>query len=122
MSAWSAASMPVAIRLWCRATMATGSGKRQFCAAGFTPTSCRRTDGHIIADANGAAGDHLGIDPALVVAEAAHQRGRDVEVAHCSFRVDIGRGATRDPLHDLQARLADGEGSVEQFGLMPRRP
>src|SRR5229473_300363 len=44
MSASSAASTPMAIRLWCQATMATGSGKRRFRAAGFTPTSCRRTD------------------------------------------------------------------------------
>ncbi len=44
MSASSAASTPMAIRLWCQATMATGSGKRQFRVAGFTPTCCRRTD------------------------------------------------------------------------------
>src|SRR5665647_282710 len=33
-----------------------------------------------VADGDGAAGDHLGIDPAFVVAEPAHQSGRDVEV------------------------------------------
>ena len=33
-----------AIRSWSQATTATGSGKRRFRAAGFTPTSCRRAD------------------------------------------------------------------------------
>ena len=113
MSASSAASMPRAIRSWSRATTATGSGKRRFRAAGSTPTyadelrlayvSPRFTGrgarasravhtgfGRFgydrIADADGAAGDHLGIDAAFVVAEAAHQRLRDVEVARGGVR------------------------------------
>src|SRR5712672_1331797 len=122
MSAWSAASTPAAIRSWCRATTATGSGKRQFRVAGFTPTSCRRTDGYGIAGGNGTAGDHLGIDTALVVAQAAHQRVWDVEVAGRGFGIDVGGGAADDPLYHFQPDLANGKSLIEQLELVPRRP
>jgi len=52
----------------CRATMATGSGKRQFRAGGFTPTSCRRTDGYYIAR-QWCRRRPLRIDAAFVVAQ-----------------------------------------------------
>src|SRR5216683_952555 len=100
MSASSAASTPMAIRLWCQATMATGSGKPRFRAAGFTPTSCRRTDAHFIAGGNSAAGDHFGIDAAFVVAEVTHQRVRDVEITSRGFWIDVGGSAADDPLDD----------------------
>src|SRR5712664_195022 len=119
---WSAASTPVAIRLWCRATMATGSGKRQFRAGGFTPTSCRRTDGYCIAGGNSAVGDHFGIDAAFVVAQVAHQRGWNVEVALGGLGVDVDGSASDDPLHHFQPGLANGECLVEQFEFVPCRP
>src|SRR5260370_5183878 len=122
MSAWSAASTPVAIRLWCRATTATGSGKRQFRAGGFTPTSCRRTEGYCIAGGNGAVGDHFGIDAAFVVAEVTAQRGRNVEVARGGRGIDINGSAADDPLHHFQPDLANGERLVEQFEFVPSRP
>src|SRR5450432_487692 len=154
MSASSAASTPRSIRLWCQATTATGSGKRQFRAAGFTPTCCRRTDRrgpsdslaspragrgrrrnvslhsnllrlfgyNRIVDGNRAAGDHLGIDPAFVVAEVTHQCMRDGEAARRGFRVDVGGGAADDPLHHFQPDRANAERPVEQLGLMPCRP
>src|SRR5882757_5342687 len=121
MSASSVVSTPEVIRSWCRAIMATGSGKRRFRAAGFTPTSCRRVDASYltspreergegaererasvrsqqlrpfrcnrIANADGAAGGHLGINAAVGVGEAAHQRERDVEVARGGLRIDVG--------------------------------
>src|SRR5882762_7599648 len=110
---WSAASTPVAIRLWCRATTATGSGKRQFRAGGFSPTSCRRTDGYCIAG---------GIDAAFVVAEVTHQRGRNVEVARGGLGVDVDGSAADDPLHHFQPDLANGERLVEQLEFVPCRP
>src|SRR5439155_20285303 len=73
------------------------------------------------ADADSAAGGHLGIDTAFVVAEAAHHRGRDVEVARCGFRVDVDGGAAADPLHDFQPRVANGEGLAEQLEFVPCR-
>src|SRR5207244_11493461 len=81
---------------------------------------CFRRD-HI-ADADSAAGGHLGIDTAFVVAEATHHRGRDVEVARCGFRVDVDGGAAADPLHDFQPRVANGEGLAEQLEFVPCRP
>src|SRR6266404_834356 len=122
MSESSAASMPTAIRSWCRATTTTASWKRHTRAAGFTPTSCRRADGHLIAGGNGAAGDDLGIDPAIGVAEAAHQGVRDIEVAHGAFRIDVDGGAPDDSLHDLQPGFADGKRLTEQIELVPGRP
>jgi len=49
------------------------------------------------------------------VAEAAHQRVRDVEVARGGFGIDVGGGAADDPLYDLQPDVADGEGLAGQF-------
>jgi len=45
MSAWSAASTPVASDV-VSGNNATRSGKRQFRRGGFSPTSCRRTEGY----------------------------------------------------------------------------
>ena len=75
-----------------------------------------------IADANGAAGGHLGIDTAFVVAETAHHGGREVEVARRAFRVDIDRRAAGDPLDDFQPRVANGEGLAERLEFAPCRP
>src|SRR5260370_27036915 len=116
--------MAEATRSWFRATMATGSGRRRFRAAGFTPTSCRSASApcvvvalltsprtlrgevtalfarrassgiqaNSIADADRAAGDHFRLDPTLVVAQAAHQRGRGAEVTPPGLRVATHRG------------------------------
>src|SRR5260370_18247257 len=75
-----------------------------------------------IANADGAAGGHLGIDPAFGVTEAAHQRVRDVEVARRGLRIDVGGGAAHDPLYDLEPDVADGKGLAEQLELVPCRP
>src|SRR5450631_1737125 len=79
-----------------------------------------RRDG--IADGNDAAGDHLGIDSAITMAEAALQRLWNVEIAGRTFGIDIDGGAALDPLDHLQPRVADGKGLTEQFELVPGRP
>src|ERR1700689_2579028 len=75
-----------------------------------------------IADANGAAGDHLGIDTAVGVPEAAHQCLRNVEIARRGLWIDVDRRAADDPLDDPEPRIADGNGSVEQLEFVPGRP
>src|SRR5947209_18514674 len=75
-----------------------------------------------IAGADGAARDHLGIDPAVGMAEPALQRLRDGEVALRRIRIDIDGGAADDALHDLQPDIANGERSVEQIEFVPGRP
>src|SRR5262249_18547848 len=74
---------------------------------------------NLVAHCNLAAGNHLGIDAAFVVAELAHQRLRNLEVARGSVRIDIGGGATGNPLDHLQSRLADGESLTDKVGLVP---
>src|ERR1700694_5750486 len=74
------------------------------------------------ANLDSAASDHLGIDAAFVVAEPAHQCSGDIEVARGGVGVDVDGDAAGDPLHHLQARLADGEDLAEQFELVPGRP
>jgi hypothetical protein len=76
----------------------------------------------LIAFGNAAAGDHLGIDAAIGMAEALHQRMRDIEVARGGVGIDVDGGATFDPLHDLQARVANDQGPVEQAEFVPGRP
>src|SRR6266542_6401204 len=66
-----------------------------------------------------AAGDHLGIDPAVAVAEPALQRLRNGEVALGRIRIDIDGGAADDALHHLQPHVANGERSVEQIEFVP---
>src|SRR4029078_10419409 len=69
-----------------------------------------------------AAGDPLGIDPAVTVAEPALQGWRDGEVALGRIRIDIDGGAADDAFHHLQARIANGDRSVEQIEFVPGRP
>src|SRR6185437_15278657 len=57
---------------------------------------------HRVANRDLAALDHLGIDAAFVVAEAAHQRVRDFHVAYREIGIDVHGGAAGDALHDLQ--------------------
>ena len=59
-----------------------------------------------VTDTNGAAGNDFGIDAAIGVAETAHQRMRDIEVARSAFGIDIDGRATDDRLYDLQADVA----------------
>ncbi len=62
----------------------------------------RRFDDDRIADADVAAFDHLGIDPAIGVAETALQRLRDLEIARGGFRIDVDGGAAHDAFHHFQ--------------------
>src|SRR5258705_13128245 len=55
-----------------------------------------------IASTNGAAGDHLGIDAAIGVAEPALQRLRDGKIARGGIRIDIDGGAADDAFHHLE--------------------
>src|SRR5712675_2079401 len=82
----------------------------------------RLFDRNRVANADAAAGDHLGIDPAIAMAEPALQRGRDVEVAHGALWIDVDGGAADDPLDDPEPRIADGKRLAEQFELAPGRP
>ena len=47
---------------------------------------------------------HLGIDAAIAVTEAFHQRVRDREVADAGVGIDVGRRAAHDRLEDLEPR------------------
>src|SRR5206468_3798117 len=67
-----------------------------------------------IAGANRAARDHLGIDPAIAVAQPALQRLRDGEVALRRIRIDIDGGAADDALHDPQPDIADCQRVVDE--------
>ena len=52
-----------------------------------------------ILGADRAALDHLGIDPAIGMAEPALQRMRDGKVARGRIRIDIDSGAADDAFH-----------------------
>src|SRR6516164_11457056 len=82
----------------------------------------RRFQGDAVADGNVAGRDHLGIDAAFVMTEAAHQRLRDLEIARSAVGIDVDGGATGDPLDHLQSRFANCERAADQIGLLPRRP
>src|SRR3954467_10935252 len=80
----------------------------------------RLVDGKPVAVDDGAALDNLGIDAAIHVAETAHERRRDVEIAYPARRVDIGRGAALDALRHLQAQTRRSlELSVDEVELGP---
>ena len=67
--------------------------------------------------------DHLGIDAAIGVIEALHERMRDRQVADAGAGLDLGRGAAADALDDLEPRLrSDREGAAHELELVPRRP
>src|SRR5262249_23629671 len=75
-----------------------------------------------IAGTHAAALDHLGIDPAVGMAEPALQRLRDGEVARGRIRIDIDGSAADDALYNLQPDVADRKRPVEQVEFVPRRP
>ena len=50
--------------------------------------------------------DRLGINPAIAVAEIAHQRFRDIQVAEPGVGIDVGRGTADDALDDFEAHVA----------------
>src|SRR5947209_9513080 len=77
---------------------------------------------HRIARCHLTAPDHLGIDAALAMTEAALQRGRDIEVARGGVGVDVDGGAAADALDDPEAGTADRERLAEQIELAPGRP
>ena len=56
---------------------------------------------NLVADADRARQNDLGVDAAFVVAEALHQGGGDVEVACTRVRIDIGGGTTEVALISL---------------------
>src|SRR5579863_9906169 len=76
----------------------------------------------LIADFDRAAGYDLGVHAALVMAEPALQRVRDVEVAYRAFGIDIDRRAADDGLDHLQPDVSNRERPVEQLEFVPCRP
>ena len=76
----------------------------------------------VVADGDLAAGDDLGIDAAVGVAEIVHQRARNRHVADAGVGIDLRGRATLDALDHLEPGLADREFAVEQVEFMPGRP
>ena len=81
---------------------ASRRGKAELCLVGVLSQQFRLLRRDRIADGNIAAGDHLGIDSAIGVAEPAHQRLRDREIALGGVGIDIDGGAADDALDHLE--------------------
>ena len=77
----------------------------------------------LVAGSDLARCSHLGINPAIAVAESAHQRFRDVEVADAGQGIDVGGGAADDALDDFEAGVgADAHLFADKIELDPGRP
>src|SRR5450759_1119048 len=82
-----------------------------------------RSDANGIADRDVAARRHLGIDTAVGVSEALHQRARNGEVANAGIRINVGGRATLNTLDHFYSRaFTDDEFAPKQIELMPGRP
>src|SRR5215216_4571147 len=65
----------------------------------------------------------LGIDAEVSVAEGAHQRLRNGEVADASHRIDLSGGATGDAFDDFQSGVfSDRDLPPDQIEFVPGRP
>jgi hypothetical protein len=87
----------------------------------FAPTTAALPS-RSLADADGAGAGHLGIDAALIVAEAAHKGCGDIEVARGGVGIYIDGGAAGDVLDHLQPRLSDRERPAEQNSCQAGQP
>src|SRR5262245_17556534 len=77
----------------------------------------------LVSDCDLAGLDHLAIDAAIGMPEAAQQRLRYGKIARTGVGIDIGGRAPHDALDDFEPRaLADGDLPAEEVELVPGRP
>src|SRR5664279_3757800 len=141
MSAWSAASMPTAIRSSYPATTITRRRNRSTRVGGSRLTCCPAADRFLTTTQNAkrptlsagrffnrvpncdlAGANDFGIDPAVGMAEIVHERARYGHVADASVGIDLGGRAALDAFDHFEPGAADRQFAAEQLELMPGRP
>ena len=77
---------------------------------------------HGVADGDLAAGNNLGIDAAIGMAEIDHQRAGNGQVADSDVGIDLGCRATLDAFDRFEPGFADRELAADEVELVPGRP